>query len=57
VNARQPTPAAAQALRQFFAWALSPQGGNSAHFMRTVGFVSLPPAIERLSQAQIARIH
>ena len=57
VNARQPNPATAQALKQFFEWALSPAGGNAPRFMRQVGFVSLPPAIVRLSQAQIAKIH
>jgi phosphate transport system substrate-binding protein len=57
VNARQPNPATAQALKQFFEWALSPTGGNAPRFVQQVGFVSLPPAIVRLSQAQIAKIH
>ena len=57
VNARQPNPATAQALKQFFEWALSPDGGNAPRFMQQVGFVSLPPAIVRLSEAQIAKIH
>jgi phosphate transport system substrate-binding protein len=57
VNAHQPDQATAQALRQFLTWVLSPRGGNSLRFTRQVGFVPLPPAIVRLSEAQLAKIH
>jgi phosphate transport system substrate-binding protein len=55
VNAHQP-PATAAALRKFFAWAISVHGGNAPVFMNRVHFVALPAAVERLSEAQIARI-
>ena len=56
VNAQQDA-AVAQSVKEFFSWALDPAGGNSPHFMNAVGFVPLPPAIVRLSRAQIAKIH
>ena len=56
VNAQQDA-ATAQSLKEFFSWALDPAGGNSPRFMQAVGFVPLPPAIMRLSLAQIAKIH
>jgi phosphate transport system substrate-binding protein len=57
VTARQPSEEEAQALKKFFAWAISPTGGSAAHFMQAVGFVPLPSAIAALSQRQIAMIH
>ncbi len=57
VNAVQPNPATAAALRAFFNWALSPTEGNSQHFMQQVGFVALPAPIVALSKAQVAKIH
>ena len=53
VNANQDAKTG-KAVKEFFEWALSE--GNSPHFMKAVGFVSLPPAIVRLSRAQIAKI-
>ena len=54
VNANQNGNTAA-AVKEFFGWALS--HGNSPYFMKQVGFVPLPPAIVKLSEAQIAKIH
>ena len=52
-----PRTTTAAALREFFNWALSPQDGNSPHFMKAVGFVALPAPIVALSKAQVAMIH
>ena len=54
VNANQDGKTAG-AVKEFFSWALS--HGNSPYFMKQVGFVPLPPAIVKLSEAQIAKIH
>ncbi len=54
VNARQDANTA-QAVKAFFHWALTE--GNSPRFLNAVGFVALPPAIVKLSEAQIAQIH
>ena len=56
VKQRQPSPNVAQALRTLFNWAISPSGGNAPHFMEQLNFVALPPAIVKLSAAQIAKI-
>jgi phosphate transport system substrate-binding protein len=56
VKSEQPSPAVAGAVRAFLEWAISPQGGSTPHYLRSVGFVALPPAIARLSLAQLARI-
>lgn len=42
------------AVRDFLTWALAE--GNTRHFMSQVGFVPLPPAILKMSRAQVARI-
>lgn len=57
VKSNQRSEATASALRKFFTWAISPQGGNSPHFMEEVHFVPLPPPIVKLSQSQIAGIN
>jgi phosphate transport system substrate-binding protein len=56
VSRQQPSPELAAALRKFFTWAISPTGGNAPHFMNAVHFVPLPPAIVKLSTAQIREI-
>jgi len=56
VKQRQPSRNVAQALRTLFNWAISPSGGNAPHFMEQLHFVALPPAIVKLSAAQIAKI-
>jgi phosphate transport system substrate-binding protein len=57
VKAQQPAPATAKALSGFLEWALNPDGGSAPHYLQTVGFVPLPPAIRKLSRAQVAMIH
>jgi phosphate transport system substrate-binding protein len=56
VSARQPNAATAAAIREFLLWGMSPQHGNSPLFMKQVGFVPLPAAIQALSRAQIEKI-
>jgi len=56
VNRKQPSADTAAALRTFFTWAISPSGGNAAHFMKEVNFVALPAAVAKLSADQIAEI-
>jgi phosphate transport system substrate-binding protein len=56
VNRQQPSAEMAAALRKFFTWAISPQGGNAASFMGEVHFVPLPDPVVKLSSAQIAQI-
>ncbi len=57
VNERQPDAATAAAIREFLLWGMSPEHGNSPHFMKQVGFVPLPAPIQALSRAQIEKIH
>ncbi len=54
VNARQASPAMAKAVRQFLSWALT--SGNKATYLEQVHFLPLPPAIVKLSEAQIAKV-
>jgi len=56
VNSKQRRPETAAALRQFFTWAISRNGGSAPHFIQAVHFVPLPAPVAQLSQAQIARI-
>lgn len=56
VNRKQPSPATAAALRDFFTWAISPSGGNAERFMKEVNFVALPATVAKLSADQIAEI-
>ncbi len=56
VSRTQPSGETASALRNFFAWAISPTGGNAQHFMKEVNFVPLPSTVAELSSAQIAEI-
>jgi phosphate transport system substrate-binding protein len=46
----------ADALKAFLKWASSPTGGNASHYMKAVGFVALPAAIQELSNKQIDKI-
>ncbi len=56
VNRKQPNAATATAIRNFLNWCVSPTEGNSAHFLDAVHFLPLPPAVSRLSSAQIAKV-
>ncbi len=56
VSRHQPSAAQATALRKFFFWAISANGGSTARFMNAVHFVPLPAAIARLTAAQIGEI-
>ncbi len=56
VQGKQPSAATAQALRTFLTWALDPNGGESASYLEQIHFQPLPPAVVRLSQAQIDKI-
>jgi phosphate transport system substrate-binding protein len=56
VNRKQASADVAGDLRTFFTWAISPEGGNSPHFMAEVHFVALPSPVVKLSTAQIAEI-
>lgn len=57
VSRKQPSADTAAALRDFFNWAISKNGGNSPRFMREVHFVPLPDPVAKLSAAQINEIH
>ena len=57
VSERQPNAATAAAIKEFLLWGMSPEHGNSPHFMKQVGFVPLPKPIQALSRAQIEKIH
>ncbi len=52
----QPSAAMADALKSFLAWALDPNGGESATYLARVHFQPLPASIIKLSQAQIDQI-
>jgi phosphate transport system substrate-binding protein len=56
VNRKQGSAETAAALREFFTWAISPDGGSAPHFISKLNFISLPAPIAKLSQAQIAEI-
>jgi phosphate transport system substrate-binding protein len=56
VKQQQPSPEMASAVREFLEWAIKTDGGNSAKYLDQVGFVALPPAIAKLSAAQLASI-
>jgi phosphate transport system substrate-binding protein len=53
----QPSAEQAKALRGFLEWAVNPSGGSSGQYMEKVGFVPLPPAIRKLTLAQLAELH
>src|SRR5215469_4031817 len=55
VSMKQPTAAKAKQVSHFLKWVVSNQSALS--LVGSVGFQPLPPDIERLSLAQIARIH
>ena len=46
----------ADAVKAFLYWAVDPNGGSSPRFLKVVRFQPLPPAVVKLSQAQIAKI-
>ena len=54
VNSKQSSPATAKAVRQFLTWALTT--GNQSTYLDQVHFLPLPPAIVKLSEAQIAKV-
>ncbi len=56
VSKTQPSADMAAALRKFFTWAISKDGGNAPHFIEAVHFVPLPEPVVKLSAAQIAEI-
>ncbi len=56
VSSKQPSADMAAALRKFFTWAISQDGGNAPHFMEAVHFVPLPDAVAKLSADQISEI-
>lgn len=56
VKEQQPSAQTAAALKAFLKWAISPAGGNAPHYMKAVGFVALPQAIQELSDKQISKI-
>ncbi|MGB8740106.1 MAG: substrate-binding domain-containing protein [Xanthobacteraceae bacterium] len=56
VSKKQPDAATADALRTFLLWSISEIGGNSANYLKPVGFIPLPNFIRGLSEAQIAEI-
>ena len=55
VSKRQANTTVAGAVRAFLDWALT--AGNGAKFLNQVHFRPLPPAIVKMSKAQIAQIH
>jgi phosphate transport system substrate-binding protein len=55
VNAKQRNDATANAVKTLLTWASNQ--GNAEHFLKQVEFKALPPAIKKLSAAQIAKIH
>ncbi|HUN99054.1 MAG TPA: phosphate ABC transporter substrate-binding protein PstS [Bradyrhizobium sp.] len=56
VSKRQPDAATADALRTFLLWSISEIGGNSAKYLKPVGFIPLPDFIRGLSEKQIGEI-
>jgi phosphate transport system substrate-binding protein len=58
VRKAQPDTARAQALKNFFAWAISPNGGNDeARFLSALDFVPLPSDARSVSERLIGEIH
>ncbi len=56
VNAKQANPETAKAIRDFLSWSVDSKGGNAAKYLEQVRFIALPPRIQELSKAQIAKI-
>ncbi len=56
VNAQQANADTATELKNFLSWTISPDGGNTTKYLDQVGFVALPAAVQKLSEAQIAKI-
>jgi phosphate transport system substrate-binding protein len=57
VKEQQANADTASELKAFLNWAISPTGGSAEHYMKAVGFVALPKAIQDLSGKQINKIH
>lgn len=58
VRKAQPDAGRAQALKNFFAWAISPSGGNDeARFLSALDFVPLPADARDVSERLIGEIH
>jgi phosphate transport system substrate-binding protein len=56
VAKKQADSATADALRTFLLWSISEIGGNSAKYLKPVGFIPLPDFIRGLSERQISEI-
>lgn len=56
VNPHQPDRAARKALRDFLAWAVSPDGGQQARYLDEVHFLPLTEGVARLTRGQLNRI-
>jgi phosphate transport system substrate-binding protein len=56
VQAHQPNPTVAQAIRALLAWALDPSGGSASSFLSEVNFQPLPPSAVEVAIALIQRI-
>lgn len=56
VNAKQSDGKMGREIKAFLSWTIVPAHGGAAHFLDQVSFVALPPAVEKLSQAQIEKI-
>ncbi len=54
VNPKQGDPAKAAELRKFLDWALSE--GQASKFLASVHFLPLPPGVQKMSRAQVAKI-
>ncbi len=54
VDSNQPATAYGDAIRAFLSWAIT--DGNSVKYLKQVNFLPLPPAVQTLSAAQIAKI-
>jgi phosphate transport system substrate-binding protein len=57
VNPHQPDAKVRKALVSFLGWTLSAEGGQRAAYLSQVYFAPLPPSVQRLSLAQVERIH
>jgi len=57
VRVAQPSPAIAEALRNFLLWAVTPGQGADPSYLMPVHFIPLPTSIQALSTYQIAKIH
>ncbi len=56
VNAKQADATVGKEIKAFLSWAVSSEHGNAQHYLDQVSFVALPPAVQKLSEAQIDKI-